>query len=114
MLIWGLCFLCMAGAVHAAPLAKPSKADDKAAPQEEVNVLMFGVIQFSESLNYVYETTEAKLARIGKVLKTHEGTLQKLGEQTEQAAEAEKQIKEAVELLQVRKQKKYANNRNPV
>lgn len=104
-MIWGLCFLCMAGAVHAAALAKPSKTDDKAAPQEEVNVLMFGVIQFSESLNYVYETTEAKLARISKVLKTHEGTLQKLGEQTEQAAEAEKQIKEAVELLQVRKQK---------
>lgn len=101
-MIWGLCFLCMAVAVNAAPLNKPSKTGDKA-PQEEVNVLMFGVIQFSESLNYAYETTDAKLARISKALKSREGTLQKLGEQTEQAAEVEKQIKEVVQLLQVRK-----------
>ncbi|KAG7223181.1 hypothetical protein INR49_015789, partial [Caranx melampygus] len=87
---------------------QPSKTEDKAAPQEEVNVLMFGVIQFSESLNYVYETTEAKLVRISKALKTHEGTLQKLGEQTEQAAEVEKQIKEVVELLQDQMAKQQA------
>lgn len=76
---------------------------DKAAPQEEVNVLMFGVIQFSESLNYVYETTEAKIAKISQTLRSHEGTIQKLGRQTEQAAEVEKQIKEVIQLLQVRK-----------
>lgn len=77
--------------------------EDRVAPQEEVNVLMFGTIQFSESLNYVYETTEAKIAKISKTLKSHEGTLQNLGRQTEQAAEVEKQMKEVIQLLQVRK-----------
>lgn len=104
-MIWGLCLLCLAGglrAVHAAPVRKTGKMD-KAAPQEEVNVLMFGVIQLSESVNYVYETTEAKIAKISQALKSHEGTLQKLGRQTEQAADVEKQMKEVIQLLQVRK-----------
>lgn len=101
-MIWGLCLLFLAGGirVYAGPLRKT-----KAAPQEEVNVLMFGVIQLSESLNAVYETTEAKIAKISQTLKSHEGTLQRLGRQTEQAAEVEKQIKEVIQLLQVRKYK---------
>lgn len=102
-MIWGLCLLCVAvglGAVHAGPIRKASKTEDRDAPQEEVNVLMFGVIQFSESLNDVYETTEAKIAKISQTLKRHDGTLQKLGKQTEQAAEVEKQIKVVLQLLQ--------------
>lgn len=107
-MIWGLCLLCLAGgfrAVHAGPVRKTSKMEDKTAPEDEVNVLMFGVIQFSESLNYVYETTEAKIAKISQTLKNHEGALQQLGKQTEQAAEVEKQMKEVIQLLQVRKQR---------
>lgn len=101
--------LCVAGglrAAHAGPLPKTGKTQDKAAPQEEVNVLMFGVVQFSESLNYAYETTAAKMAKISKMLKSHEGTLQTLGKQTEQAAEVEKQMKDVIRLLQVRKSEK--------
>lgn len=86
---------------------------DKAVPQEEVNVLMFGVIQFSESLNYVYETTDAKIARISQTLKSHEATLQDLGRETEQAAEVEKQIKEVIELLQVRKHTEICKHQIP-
>lgn len=107
-MIWGLCLLCLAAGlreVHAGPVRRTGKMEDKAAPQEEVNVLMFGVIQFSESLNYVYETTEAKIAKISQTLKNHEGTLQKLGRQTEQAAEVERQMKEVIQLLQVRKRR---------
>lgn len=105
-LIWVLCLLCLAWglrAVHAGPVRKTSKIEDNAAPQEEVKVLMFGVIQFSESLNYVYETTAANIGNISQTLKSHEGTLEKLGRQTEQAAEVEKQMKEVIQLLQVRK-----------
>ena len=101
-----LCLLCVAGALreaHAHPLPKTSMLEDKAAPLEEVNVLMFGVIQFSESLNYVYETTAAKIGKISKALKSHEGTLQMLGKQTEQAAELEKEMKDVIQLLQVKK-----------
>lgn len=107
-MIWGLCLICVAGGlreVHTGPIRNTSEIGDKAAPQEDMNVLMFGVIQFSESLNYAYETTEAKIAKISQTLKNHEGTLHKLGKQTQQAAEVEKQIKEVIELLQVRKHK---------
>lgn len=106
-MIWGLSLLCVAmslKAVHAASIRKNGKIGVSAAPQEEVSVLMFGVIQFSESLNYAYETTEAKIAKISQTLKNHESILQQLEKQTEQAAEVEKQIKEVIQLLQVRKQ----------
>ncbi|XP_051797189.1 uncharacterized protein angptl8 [Acanthochromis polyacanthus] len=102
-MIWGLRLLCLAvglGAVHAGPIRKTGKIEDKVAPQEEVNVLMFGVIQICESLNDVYETTEAKIAKVSQTLKRYEGDLQNLVKQTEQAAEVEKQIKAVVQLLQ--------------
>lgn len=105
-MMWGLCFLCVAGgftAVHGAPAGRPRKTEDKAAPQEEVNVLMFGVIQLSESLNYVYENTEAKIAKISQTVRGHEGALRQLGAQTEQAAEVERQMREVIRLLQVRR-----------
>ncbi|MEQ2193208.1 hypothetical protein XENOCAPTIV_026380 [Xenoophorus captivus] len=110
-MIWSLCLLCLAGgfgAVHAGPIRNTGRMEDKAAPQEEVNVLMFGVIQLSESLNYVFETTEAKIGRISKTLKSHEETLQQLGKQTEQVAEVEQQIKEVVQLLQEQMAKQQA------
>ncbi|XP_069381753.1 angiopoietin-like protein 8 [Paralichthys olivaceus] len=110
-MIWALCLLCVAGgltAAHAGPLSKTSKLEDKAAPLEEVNMLMFGVIQLSESLNYVYETTAAKIAKISQVLMSHEGTLQMLGKQTEQAAEVEKQMKDVIQLLQAQMAKQQA------
>ncbi|XP_037834542.1 uncharacterized protein si:dkey-114l24.2 [Kryptolebias marmoratus] len=110
-MIWSLCLLCVAGglsAVHAGPIRKTGRMEDKAAPQEEVNVLMFGVIQLSESLSYVFETTEAKMKKISQTLKAHEDTLQKLGKQTEQAAETEQQIKEVVQLLQAQMAKQQA------
>lgn len=103
-MIWSLCLLCVAvglRAVHANPVRKTGRMEERAAPQEEVNVLMFGVIQLSESLSYVFETTEAKMKKISNALRAHEDALQKLGKQTEQAAETERQIKEVVQLLQV-------------
>ncbi|XP_018560549.1 uncharacterized protein angptl8 [Lates calcarifer] len=114
-MIWALgCLLCAAGglgAARAGPLTKTSKMEGTAAPEEEVNVLMFGVIQFSESLNYVYETTEAKIVKINQALKSHEGTLQKLGVQTEQAAEVERQMKEVIQLLQAQMAKQQAQTK---
>ncbi|XP_067427091.1 uncharacterized protein angptl8 [Thunnus thynnus] len=110
-MIWGLCLLCVAGgfrAVHAGPVRRTSKMEDKTSPQDDMNVLMFGVIQFSESFNYAYETTEAKIAKISQTLKTHEGALQQLGKQTEEAAEVEKQIKQVIQLLQAQMAKQQA------
>lgn len=105
-LIQALCLLCLTWALKAAragPVRKTNKTEDNTAPQEEVNVLMYGAIQFSETFRYVYETTEAKIAKIGQTMKSHERTLQKLKSQTEQAAQVEEQIKEFVQWLQVSK-----------
>nr|XP_061805488.1 angiopoietin-like protein 8 [Nerophis lumbriciformis] len=98
-IIWGLCLICSAGelgAVRAGPIKRP----DGVAPQEEVNVLKFGVIQLGESLNDVYQRTEGKVANILQTLKEHEDALGQLSEQTQQAAEVEKQIKGVIQLLQ--------------
>lgn len=111
---WGLSLLCFAvgfKAVHASPVRNTGSKEASAAPQEEVNVLMFGVIQFSESLNYAFETTEAKIARIIQTLKKHEQTLQQLGAQTEQATEVERQIKDAIRLLQDQMAKQEAQTK---
>ncbi|XP_072298274.1 uncharacterized protein angptl8 [Eucyclogobius newberryi] len=102
-MIWSLSVLCFAlvfKRVDTGPVRKMGRMEPSAAPQDEVNVLMFGVIQFSESLNYAYETTEAKIAKITKALKSHEQTLLQLGAQTEKAAEVERQIKDVIRLLQ--------------
>lgn len=103
-LIWSLCLICLTGGLRAAcarPVRKTSKKNN-AAPQEEVSVLTFGVIQFSDSLKFISETTEAKIDKIGQTLKNHEGTLQRLGRHTEEAAKIEEQIKAVIMLLQVR------------
>lgn len=113
-MIWGLSLLCFAlsfKTVHAGPVRNTGSMEASAAPQDEVNVLMFGVIQFSESLNYAYETTEAKIAKIIRTLKKHERTLQQLGAQTEQAAEVERQIKDMILLLQDQMAKQEAQTK---
>lgn len=102
-LIWSICIICLAGCLTAArarPVRNIGKKNNTA-PEEEVNVLMFGVIQFSDSLKYISETTKAKVDRIAQTLKNHEGTLQRLGRHAEEAAKIEKQIKAVVMLLQV-------------
>lgn len=102
-LLWSLCLICVAWglrAAHAGPVGKTNKKKN-AAPQEDVNVLMFGVIQFSDSLKYISETTEAKIDRISQTLKNHEGRLQRLGRRAERTAEIKKQIKVVIMLLQV-------------
>lgn len=102
-MIWSFCLICLAGDLRAAcagPVRKTNKKNN-AAPQEDVNVLMFGAIQFSDSLKFISETTEAKIHRISQTLKNHEGRLQRLGRHAEEAAEIKKQIKAVIMLLQV-------------
>ncbi|XP_077590261.1 angiopoietin-like protein 8 [Stigmatopora nigra] len=99
-MMWILCFIYLAGvpwAVQAGPVKRPGGA---AAPQEEVNVLNFGVLQLGESLNDMHQRTEAKVANILRTLKAREDALEQLREQTQQAAEVEKQIKGVILLLQ--------------
>lgn len=100
-----LLLLCLAA--HAGPVTKAKKTEAAAAaaaaaPRQEVNLLMFGIIQLSQAFKYVHETTEAKMEKIGQVLRRQEETLQTLGAQAEQAAEAGKEMEEVLHRIQVR------------
>lgn len=95
-----LFLLCLAA--HAGPVTKARKTEATVAPQQEVSLLMFGIIQFSLAFKYVHESTEAKMKKIGQILRRQEETLQRLGTQTEQAAEVGTEMKEALRRIQVR------------
>ncbi|XP_019731401.1 angiopoietin-like protein 8 [Hippocampus comes] len=102
-MIWRLCLLYLAGglgAVRAGPVKWSGKTADRVARREDVNVLMYGVIQLGESINNVYKSTEGKVANILLTLNEHERALEQLREQTAQAGEVEIQIKRVIELLQ--------------
>uniref|UniRef100_A0A3Q2ZGV9 Uncharacterized protein n=1 Tax=Hippocampus comes TaxID=109280 RepID=A0A3Q2ZGV9_HIPCM len=101
-MIWRLCLLYLAGglgAVRAGPVKWSGKTADRVARREDVNVLMYGVIQLGESINNVYKSTEGKVANILLTLNEHERALEQLREQTAQAGEVEIQIKRVIELL---------------
>lgn len=89
-------------AIHAGPLTKAGKTEAVVSPQQEVNLVMFGIIQFSQAFKHVHETTQAKVEKVGQILRRQEELLRQLGAQTEQAAEVEKEMKEALSNIQVR------------
>uniref|UniRef100_A0A673WPK4 Uncharacterized protein n=1 Tax=Salmo trutta TaxID=8032 RepID=A0A673WPK4_SALTR len=77
-----LCLLCMAmclAGIPASPVLKAQK-NNQAAPIDDMNVLMYGVLQFSETLHHVYESTDAKFARIERSLRRQEERLERLGQ----------------------------------
>lgn len=105
-MIRSLCLLYLAGglgAVRAGPVKWSGKTADRVARRDDVNVLMYGVIQLGESLNNVYKSTEGKVANILLTLNEHERAVEQLREQTAQAGQVEIQIKRVIELLQVRR-----------
>lgn len=62
---------------------------------------MYGVLQFSETLHHIYQSTEAKLERVMKAISRTESEVQKLGLDTEEAVQTERQIKEKLKSIQV-------------
>ncbi|KAI5091562.1 hypothetical protein C0J45_18768 [Silurus meridionalis] len=76
------------------------RSEEKVALKDEVNVLMYGVLQFSESLHDMYQNTEAKLVRITKAITETENLVQRLGQDTEQTIRSERQIKDRLSVIQ--------------
>ncbi|XP_048047614.1 uncharacterized protein angptl8 [Megalobrama amblycephala] len=90
--------LCVNG-VSTSPL-KSVQAGRKPVSVDEVNILMYGVVQFSESLHHIYQSTEARLARVMNAISRTESEVKRLGHDTEEAAQTERQIKEKLQLIQ--------------
>lgn len=101
--MWAILYMCVCVwvcGVSASPLRAQREA--RLAKADEVNVLMYGVLQFSESLHHMYQSTEAKLARVARAISNTETVVQRLGQDTELAARTENQIKEGLSIIQVR------------
>ena len=101
--MWAILCICvcvLACGVSSSPLRVQREA--RLAMEDEVNVLMYGVLQFSESLHHMFQSTAAKLARVTRAISNIESVVQRLGRDTEQASQSEGQIKEGLGLIQVR------------
>lgn len=80
--------------------AAPVVPTGEPAPEEEVNVLMFGVLQFSDSLRHTYQSTEARLSRLVRAVRNTETLVRTLDRQALEAKQAEVQIREGIQRLQ--------------
>lgn len=69
---------------------------------DDMNVLMYGVVQFSQSLHDMYKNTEKRLERVTRAISQAESLLQRLGHDTEQAVRSKRQTEERLGLIQVR------------
>ncbi|KAG9280104.1 angiopoietin-like protein 8 [Astyanax mexicanus] len=87
----------LASGVSPSPLR--TRRDAPLAKADEVNVLMYGVLQFSESLHHMYQSTEARLARVARAIHNTESVVQRLGLDTQQAIRTESQIKQGLSLI---------------
>ncbi|XP_051994594.1 uncharacterized protein LOC127652487 isoform X2 [Xyrauchen texanus] len=90
--------LCM-NVVFSSPL-KSAQNGDKLASMDDMSILMYGVLQFSESLHQIYQSTGARLARVMQAISKTESKMRMLGHDTEEAAQTERQIKEKLQLIQ--------------
>lgn len=86
--------------VSTSPL-KSFQTEGNPASSDDVNILMYGVVQFSESLHHIYQSTEARIARVMKAISRTESEVKRLGQDTEEAAQTERQLKEKLQLIQV-------------
>ncbi|XP_061438424.1 uncharacterized protein LOC133363180 isoform X1 [Rhineura floridana] len=71
----------------------------QAARQEEVNLLVYGVLQFSGTLRDLYDSTAQKLDRIRHRTDLYEHGLGVLLQQTQSAQQKQKEIREIIERL---------------
>ncbi|TSZ68954.1 Angiopoietin-like protein 8 [Bagarius yarrelli] len=76
------------------------RTEAKVALENDMNVLMYGVLQFSDSLHHMNQNTEAKLARITHAITHTERLVQKLDQDTEETIRSERQIKDRLSIIQ--------------
>ncbi|KAL0992884.1 hypothetical protein UPYG_G00100520 [Umbra pygmaea] len=95
------CLLCVAMCLPgvAACLLHQARTGGNAS-KDEVNVLMYGVLQFSETLHHVYQSTDAKMERINRSMRRQEVGLERLDQEAGHVAEKDRLTRQALGLLQ--------------
>ncbi|KAJ8333088.1 hypothetical protein SKAU_G00419840 [Synaphobranchus kaupii] len=94
-----LCVTLWAAEVPGTPL-KTEEGRSKPAFVEDVNVLMYGVLQFSDAIHHIYQETRGRMSRIHTLLLRQEGELQQLQEEVGQATQKEEEIRTTLSQLQ--------------
>ncbi|KAJ7992508.1 hypothetical protein DPEC_G00279400 [Dallia pectoralis] len=90
-----LLLLCMVTCSSGAPaslLRNVQTETNPTASKDQMHVLMYGVLQFGETLHRVYQSTDAKVAQIESSMRRREAALEKLGLDAGQAAERKRHI----------------------
>ncbi|XP_027022264.1 uncharacterized protein angptl8 [Tachysurus fulvidraco] len=93
-----ICLFILVCGVSSSPVMP--RTDSKVAQVDDVNVLMYGVLQFSESLHHMYQNTEAKMERITRAITDTERLVRRLDQETEQTIRSERQIKDKLGIIQ--------------
>ncbi|XP_064171861.1 uncharacterized protein angptl8 [Anguilla rostrata] len=94
--------LCVALWLSGAPGVplKKQKGPGKPASVEDVNVLTYGVLQFSDAIHHVYQDTSRRMTRIDTQLLRQQGALRQLQEEVAQATQTEEEIRKTLSHLQ--------------
>ncbi|XP_061081196.1 uncharacterized protein angptl8 isoform X2 [Conger conger] len=95
-----LCATLWAIEASGTPVKKKAKVQSKLASVEDVNVLTYGVLQFSDTIHHVYQDTNRRMSRVDTLLQRQEGALEHLQEEVKQAAQKEEEIRKTLSHLQ--------------
>lgn len=82
--------------------SRTGKPDGGGARQQEVDLLLFGIVQFGQAYKRVHDATGAEVTEIGRVLRRREEALRQLGAATEKSALEGERMKEELREIQVR------------
>ncbi|KAI1884273.1 hypothetical protein AGOR_G00224740 [Albula goreensis] len=80
---------------------KGPKRKSKLASVNDVNVLLYGVLQFGDTLNQVFQNTGHRMTQINTSLLNNEGALQQLKQDAVQATHEEEQLRDTLSHLQM-------------
>lgn len=79
----------------------PARPPPGAAPQEELDVLVYGVLQLSQALHETYSATGQQLEQAGRRLRLCQHSLGALWHQARQARQGAEELRGAVQGLKV-------------
>ncbi|XP_036409299.1 uncharacterized protein si:dkey-114l24.2 [Megalops cyprinoides] len=91
--------------------ATPTRGQQGQAPLasvDDVNVLTYGVLQLSDTVHHVYQSTARRMERVNAALGGQESTLNSLRDTAEQAAHTEQQIRHSLTQMQLQTAGLYA------
>ncbi|KAG7460331.1 hypothetical protein MATL_G00220220 [Megalops atlanticus] len=102
-----LCVTLWVSGSAAVPL-REQQGQETLASVDDVNVLTYGVLQLSDTVHHIYQSTARRMERVNAALGSQESTLNSLRDTAAQATHAEQQIRHALTQLQLQTAGLYA------